>query len=81
MSLTEPLQEKHTTSLSTVLQHGLETLHDPPTEERAAATFDSLFNDINMPLINQVIPTTCLVKVFRPYNKPVYPVELVCVYS
>ena len=81
MSLTEP----HTASLSTVLQHALETLHEPPTEERAAATFNSLFNEINIPLINQVnllIPTSCLIKVFLPYyNKPVYPVELVCVYS
>lgn len=55
ISSTEHLQESLATSLCTVLQHGLETLHDPPTKEGAAAMFDSLFSKINLPLVNQVI--------------------------
>ena len=54
-STVEPLQESSlTTSLCTALQHGLETLHDLPSEETAAALFENLFNKISIPLVNQV---------------------------
>ena len=46
------LQESSISSLCAVLQHGLEALHDPPSEETAAASFDSL--KITVTLIIQV---------------------------
>ena len=48
------------TSVCALLQHGLETLHNPQVKETPAATSGNLFNQINIPLIIQVTTCHCL---------------------
>ena len=45
-------QENLIAILCEVLQHGLEAIHDPPPEEKAAAIFENL--NYSVSLINQV---------------------------